>query len=169
MNNQDNWVIVGRFGRPHGVKGFVTVQSFTEPRENILRYAHWHVFVDKQWQPIHILSVEVHNKSIIAKIEGYPERESVAMLTNIDVAVPKGQLALLKAGEYYWHDLIGMNVVNQQGQPFGVVTEVMPTGSNDVLIVQGDTRHLIPYLPGECIIDICASKRLITVDWDLDF
>lgn len=169
MSNQANWVVIGRFGRPHGIKGFVTVHSFTEPRDNILRYTDWHVCLNNTWQPVKILSIEVHNKAIIAQIEGYPERELVARLTNAEVAVQKEQLAELEPGEYYWHQLIGMKVVNPKGESFGTVVEVMPTGANDVLVVQGEKRYLIPYLPGQFIIEINDSQQVITVDWDLDF
>jgi 16S rRNA processing protein RimM len=62
-----------------------------------------------------------------------------------------------------------MKVINQQGQIFGQVVEVMPTGSNDVLVVQGEKRHLIPYLPGQFIIEINDESQTITVDWDMDF
>lgn len=169
MNNQTNWITVGRFGRPHGIKGFVTIHSFTEPRDNILRYTDWYVFLNMEWQPIQLLSVEVQNKAIIAQVKGYPERESVARLTNLEIAVAKEQLAQLEPGEYYWHDLIGMAVVNQKGDSFGTVTEIMPTGSNDVLVVQGEKKHLIPYLPGQFVTSINIEQNLITVDWDLDF
>lgn len=169
MNNQANWVVVGKFGRPHGIKGFVTVHSFTEPRDNILRYTDWHVFLNNQWQPIKLVHVEVHTKSIVALIEGYPERELAARLTNAEIAVDKQQLAELEPGEYYWHQLVGMNVTNQKGDSFGKVIEVMPTGANDVLVVQGEKRYLIPYLPGQFILDIDLSQQTITVDWDMDF
>lgn len=169
MSNQENWIIIGRFGRPHGIKGYVTVHSFTEPRDNILRYADWHAYINYNWQPINLLSVEVHNKAIVAQVEGFPEREAVAHLTNVEIAVQKEQLAELEPGEYYWHQLIGMKVVNTKGELFGEVIEVMPTGANDVLVVQGEKRHLIPYLPGQFIIDINSSQHVITVDWDMDF
>ena len=169
MSNQENWIVVGRFGRPHGIKGFVTVHSFTEPRDNILRYEDWHAFINHKWQPIKLLNAEVQTKSIIAQIEGYPERETVAHLTNVEIAVQQAQLEELDSGEYYWHQLIGMNVVNSKGESFGKVTEIIPTGSNDVLLVQGEKRHLIPYLPSQFILDVNLSQQLITVDWDLDF
>lgn len=169
MDNQSNWVVIGRFGRPHGIKGFVSVHSFTEPRDNILRYTDWHAFLGNTWQPVKILCVEVHNKNIIAQIEGYPEREMAARLTNVEIAVQKEQLAELEPGEYYWHQLIGMNVINQKGESFGTVIEIIPTGSNDVLVVQGEKRHLIPFLPGQFVMDINDSQQLITVDWDVDF
>jgi 16S rRNA processing protein RimM len=169
VENNTNWVVIGRFGRPHGIKGFVTVHSFTDPRDNILRYTDWHVFLNNKWQAVKLLCVETHNKAIIAQVEGYPERELVARLTNAEIAVEREQLAELEPGEYYWHQLIGMNVINQKGEPFGTVVEILPTGANDVLVVQGEKRHLIPYLPGQYVIDINNSQQLITVDWDLDF
>lgn len=169
MSNKANWVVIGRFGRPHGIKGFVTVHSFTDPRDNILNYTDWHVFLNNAWQPVKLLCVESQNKAIIAQIDGYPERELVSRLTNAEIAIQKEQLAELEPGEYYWHQLVGMSVINQKGESFGTVIEVMPTGANDVLIVQGEKRYLIPYLPGQFIIEINSSKQVITVDWDVDF
>lgn len=169
MSKHEDWIIIGRFGRPHGIKGLVTVHSFTDPRDNILSYSDWHAFLNANWQPVKLLSAHVHNKTIVAQIEGFPERESVALLTNIEIAINKNQLPPLESGEYYWHQLIGMTVINQQGQLFGKVSEVMPTGSNDVLVVQGEKKHLIPYLLDQFIININDNTQTITVDWDMDF
>lgn len=169
MDKATDWVVVGRFGRAHGIRGFVTVHSFTEPRDNILRYTDWHAYISQQWQPLNILHIEVNDKFILAQVEGYSEREQVANLTNIDIAISRVQLPSLKPGEYYWHELVGMDVVNLQGVSFGKVKEIMPTGANDVLVVEGTKRYLIPYLPGKFIADINPSQHLIRVDWDADF
>ncbi|WED42526.1 ribosome maturation factor RimM [Legionella cardiaca] len=169
MEKVTDRIVIGRFGRPHGIKGFVTVHSFTEPRDNILRYTDWHAYINKQWQPLKLLHVEMNEKSILAQVEGYNEREQVAALTNVDIAVSREQLPILAEGEYYWHDLIGMQVVNQQGVLLGEVVEIMPTGANDVLVIEGEKRHLVPYLPGQFVADINSSQRIITVDWDADF
>lgn len=169
MDKVTDWVVVGRFGRAHGIKGLVIVHSFTEPRDNILRYTDWHAYIGKQWQPLSVLHIEVNNKLILAQIEGYSEREQVANLTNSDIAISRSQLPSLKPGEYYWHELVGMEVVNLQGVSFGKVKEVMPTGANDVLVVEGTKRYLIPYLPDQFIMDINPGQNLIRVDWDADF
>lgn len=169
MNNQSEWVVIGRFGRPHGIKGFITVHSFTDPRDNIMTYSDWHVLLHHQWQAIKVLQLQAHDKAIIAFIEGYPERELVAALTNAEIAVHKDQLAPLEPGEYYWHQLIGMNVVNQQGETLGTVVDMIATGANDVLVVEGAKRHLIPYVMGVYVLDINESQQTISVDWELDF
>lgn len=169
MNKDSNWVVVGRFGRPHGLKGFVTVISFTEPRENVLHYTDWHAYIGHLWQPLNVIHTEVNNKFILAQIEGYQEREDVGRLTNIDIGVNQEQLPTLQQGEYYWHQLEGMQVMNPQGLLLGKVTEIMPTGANDVLVVVGEKRHLIPYLPDRTILGVDDVNRIITVDWDVDF
>lgn len=169
MDNEVDRIVVGRFGRVHGIKGFITVHSFTEPRDNILHYTQWHAFINKQWQPLNLLRVEVNDKHILARVEGFADREQVMTLTNVEIAVDKEQLPELESGEYYWHQLVGMQVVNQQGDSLGEVVEILATGSNDVLVVSGKKRQLIPYLPGRSIINVNDDERLIVVDWDTDF
>ncbi|AGH54921.1 16S rRNA processing protein RimM [Legionella pneumophila subsp. pneumophila LPE509] len=115
------------------------------------------------------MTIEVRSKAIIAQIEGYPKRELVSALTNLDIGVQESQLAALAPGEYYWYQLIGMSVINSKGDLFGKVVEIMPTGSNDVLVVEGEKRHLIPYLPGQFVINVDESQQVITVDWDMNF
>lgn len=171
MNNQidSNWVVVGRFGRVHGIKGLISVVSFTEPRENILNYADWHIKKQGQWQSIKHTDDEVTEKHVLTKIAGYASREDVANLTNLDIAIRKEELPKLNVDEYYWHDLIGMTVVHKNGTVFGRVHEMIATGSNDVFIVQGEQRYLIPYLIDDVVINIDKENRVITVNWDLDY
>jgi 16S rRNA processing protein RimM len=166
---ESDWIIVGRFCRPHGIKGSIAVLSFTEPRENILQYNDWHVQKKEQWIPITRISDEITHKHLLTRIKGYPEREDVASLTNLDIAVRREELPDLAPGEHYWHELMGMTVVHQDGTVFGTVTEIMETGSNDVFVVEGEHRYLIPYLPDTVVLQIDVVKRQITVNWDLDF
>ena len=169
MDKSPNWVIVGRFGRTHGIKGNIIVHSFTEPYDNIKRYTPCYAYIDQQWRQIKFTHFDVKAKNIIAQVEGYETQEHDAKLTNVDIAIENGQLAALSTDEYYWHELVGMQVVNLTGEKFGEVSAILPTGSNDVLVVQGERRHLIPYILEQFIISIDRKSRLITVDWDIDF
>jgi 16S rRNA processing protein RimM len=169
VKDDKNWVIVGRFGRPHGLKGYISVYSFTEPRENIQDYPNWYVQLNGEWTPLTILNTEAHTRFIVAMVDGYQEREKVAQLTNLDIAIQSEQLPTLDSGEYYWHQLVGMTVVNTSGVLMGTVTEIMATGSNDVLVVTGEARYLIPYRVGAVVLEVSEDKRQITVDWDTDY
>ncbi|MDX1838514.1 ribosome maturation factor RimM [Legionella taurinensis] len=169
MKKTIDWVVIGRFGRAHGVKGLITVHSFTEPRDNVLRYTDWHIQRNNQWQPVNLLRVDVTDKQILALVEGCSDREQAASLTNLDIAVSSEQLPELPSGDYYWHQLMGLQVMNQQGVNFGTVTDMMPTGSNDVMVIHGENRHLIPYIPGRYVVAVDLEKHVILVDWDADF
>jgi 16S rRNA processing protein RimM len=169
VDKQTDWVILGRFGKPHGIKGFISIHAFTDPRENLLDYKELYAPFDKEWRVIELYSFEVHPKIIIAKVQGFADRTAVEALTNKDIAAPKDALPALEPGEYYWHQLIGMQVTNQQGLPLGKVTEILATGSNDVLVVEGERQHLIPYVMGSCIQEVNKQKQCIIVDWDADF
>ncbi|WP_419421132.1 ribosome maturation factor RimM [Legionella sp. D16C41] len=174
MNNvvDDDWIIVGRFGRAHGIKGFISVNSYTEPRTNILNYQGWYAYINKNWQPVQLIDVEVTDKHILVKVEKFSERELAMSLTNCEIRVHKEQLPSLNPGEFYWHQLLGLEVFSQQGEHFGKVVEILPTGSNDVLVVEGEDKSkqvLIPYLLNQFIIDINLENQRIIVDWDTNF
>jgi 16S rRNA processing protein RimM len=169
VKNDKDWVIVGRMGRPHGLKGGISIYSLTEPKDNLLAYSDWHVCIKGCWTALNRLREEEHNRCIVAFFENYGDRDKAAQLTNLEIAVSRSQLPELTAGEYYWHQLIGLNVVNTKGLVLGTVKELIATGSNDVLVVTGDARYLIPYRYGSVVLDISEEKRQITVDWDDEY
>lgn len=106
---------------------------------------------------------------IISLVKGYETRELASTLVNADIAVTRAEMPAPEQGEYYWHDLIGMEVINLQGYAFGKISEIISTGANDVLLVQGEQKHLIPYLTEKVIIEVNLEKRCMTVDWEQDF
>lgn len=165
----DKWVIVGRFGRPHGIKGMISVISFTEPRDNIITYQqHWHIQLNQQWKPVTLVALTTHHKSILAQVSGYEEREAVTRLTNCEIAIPVEQLPQLEIGEYYWHQLIALKVFTVEGEALGNVVEILPTGMNDILVISGEKQYLIPYLPGRFVKEVNLAQGIIVVDWDMD-
>lgn len=169
MTDVNDWVIIGQFGKVHGIKGFITLHSYTEPRDNILAYKPWFMLLNHLWQPLPITQLEVNNKHILVKVEGFSEREQASTLTHVQIGIRKTQLPSLPSGDFYWHDLIDMQVHNQEGIDLGRVKEILATGANDVLIVEGERRYLIPYLLDLYIIKIDSEQRTILVDWDADF
>lgn len=169
MDKPNEWVVVGRFGRTHGIKGKIVVHSFTEPKSNIIKYRDaWHMELRGNKTPVDILCLHEQGNNLLAQIKGYEQEELAKTLANITISVPSEQLEQLPSGEYYWHDLVGLHVTNKEGLDFGQVTDVMATGSNDVLIVDGNKRHMIPYLE-QSILTIDMDNKQILVDWDYDF
>ncbi len=163
----DEYVIVGKIGAPYGVKGWVKIQSFTDPLENILHYQPWYsANKENQWQEIATESRQVHGQALMAKFTGINNPEEARLLTGKTIAIPRAQLPILKKDEYYWSDLQGLTVVNKEGKTIGTVTSLIETGSNDVLIVKGDKEFAVPYLPGKSILSVDLEKREIHIDWE---
>ncbi|MDP3561091.1 MAG: ribosome maturation factor RimM [Legionellaceae bacterium] len=169
MDKNNDWIVVGRFGRPQGLKGFIRVISFTEPQPNIMEYNPLYINVKGEWEPLRLTGLEEHTKFILVQVDGYQQREQIASLTNKDIAIRREQLPDLPPHEFYWHELTGMKVVTLEGHCLGRVTDIIATGSNDVLVVTGEKRHLIPYLLDDFVVKIDKDQQTITVDWDADF
>ena len=104
-------------------------------------------------------------KSLIARLDGIDDRDSARLLKGREIAIFRDQLPDPGPGEYYWYDLIGLDVINVRGTDLGQVTEIRETGANDVLIVNGRQRCLIPLVMGEIIRDIDLENGRIVVDW----
>jgi 16S rRNA processing protein RimM len=167
---QDDYVIVGRVSGVYGVNGWVKVFSHTDPRDNITRYNPWYLDMKGEWQPHEVEQGKAHGKTVVAKLKGIDDRDVAAMLAGHDIAIRREQMAVLEQGDYYWSDLIGLQVETPDGTPLGIVDKLMETGANDVLVVrQEGKQHLIPYIKGQVIQNIDLEQGLITAAWDPDF
>ncbi|MFD1216234.1 MULTISPECIES: ribosome maturation factor RimM [Microbulbifer] len=173
-------VTVGRLTSVYGIRGWVKVHSYTEPAENILQFNQWWLQNPKSsgsggWQPLEIDAGKRHGKGLIVHIKGVDDRDLAAQFCQRDVAVSATEMPQLDEGEFYWHQLQGLQVVSQyEGREyrFGEVVRLMETGANDVMVVRGgedDRERLIPYLPGEFIASVDLQARQITVHWDPEF
>ena len=163
-------VIMGRIVAPYGVFGWLKVLPETEQLDGLLDYRTWWVGKDSDWRELKVEEAKIHNDVIVVKLQGITERDGALACKGKQVAVPRALLPKLKADEYYWSDLIGLNVKNQQNVDFGKITDVLATGANDVIAAKSDAgqERLIPYIDGVIIeVDIVAKTML--VDWDADF
>ncbi|SMN11216.1 16S rRNA processing protein RimM [uncultured Candidatus Thioglobus sp.] len=142
--------------------------SHTHPRKNVLWYQPWHIQLDGQWQTLEIVKGREQGKTIVAQIQDINDREQARLMIGTDIYIEKSQLPTLKQNEYYWEDLIGLEVINQQNISLGKVSNLMDTGANSVLIVQGEKEHWVPYIkPFLC--EVSLEKQQILVDWDENF
>ena len=153
-----------------GVKGWIKVHSFTQPRENILRYLPWIVRKNDQTREIGVLSGQRHGNTVVACLEGISDRDAASALMGSEIWIPKEQLPEPGADEYYWNDLIGLDVETDTGVKLGKVDHLLETGANDVLVViDGDKERLIPFVQKQTVLKIDLSVGQIIVDWDPDF
>ena len=162
-------VVIGHITGIYGIKGWVRIFSYTSPRENILAYSPWLIYIADEWRSVAVLEGRRQGAGIVAHLEGYDDREHARTLIDTDIAVSRGQFPEPAEGEYYWADLAGLKVVTVNGIELGKVDHLMSTGANDVLVVKGDRDRLIPFIHGKVVTGIDTQSRIITVDWDPDF
>ena len=164
----DTPLIIGRFGRPFGILGWIKVISFTTPEENILKFNTWLIQENHTWHEIVLDKTRKQARSIIVKLPPYNSPEEVSSLTNTEIGIWPKQLPKLPTNEYYWSDLVESEVINKEGSNLGVVQKLIATGANDVLVVVGKRKYLIPYI-SSVILDIDLNNKTIQVDWGEDF
>ena len=109
-----------------------------------------------------------HGKTIIARVDGFDDRDQAARLIGTDIGVPRDELPETDNGHYYWSDLEGLRVVGRDGTKLGRVDYMLETGANDVMVVKGDTEQLIPFVLDKVILDVDLAKGEIRVDWEWD-
>lgn len=173
-----NLVDVGRISAVFGVKGWVKVQSFTEPAENLFDYAPWWLKTAHGVKTVEIDEAKPHGKGFVAHLKGVDDRDLAASYAGLTIAVERNLLPELEAGEFYWHQLQGLSVISrfESGEyRLGRVARLLETGANDVLVVAADAdsvderERLIPYVPEQYVVDIDLAAGTMIVDWDPEF
>jgi 16S rRNA processing protein RimM len=168
--SEQQYIVVGEVSGVFGLKGWIKVYSFTEPRENILNYSPWVLRKGSDLKTIAVLDGGLQGKAVVACLLGISDRDMAASLSGYEIVIDASLLPKAEAGEYYWRDLIGLNVETEQGTALGVVDYLLETGANDVLVVkEGEKERLIPFLQGQFVKHIDLESGMMIVDWDPEF
>ena len=158
-------VVMGRVRAPHGLKGWIKIQPFTQELEGLLNYPEWWLGGEGQWQQHRISESAVHGSMVVARLEGFTDRDAAAGLRGRDVAVPRTAMPENREGEFYWNDLLGIEVAQRNSAKLGLVTRILETGANTVLVVQGDKEFLVPFIH-DVIVNVDLKARKLIVDWE---
>ena len=168
MQDEIKRILVGQVTGIYGVKGWLKIVSYTRPPENIFLYSPWWIKQNDVWRETRLLEGKVHGKGMIAALAGVSDRDVARGLIGADIEIYRSQLQELPEGEFYWDDLLGMQVINRQGTVLGKLTEILETGANDVLVVEQKERHLIPLIWNMYVMGVDQAKGIIVVDWQAE-
>lgn len=164
----EDLVVMGRVTVPYGVRGWVNVQPDTEMLDGLFDYPIWWIQADGVWREFSVEEAKVHGDHLVARLEGVLDRDQAFRLKGKPIAVPREQLPEPDEDEYYWSDLIGLEVENLQQLNLGRITDVFATGANDVMVVNGERERLIPYI-AQVVQQVDIDAKRMIVDWDADF
>jgi 16S rRNA processing protein RimM len=161
-------VVLGRISGLHGVRGWVKVYSYTEPREAVLDYDRWLLSSKGGWRAAEVAEGQRHGKTVIARLDGFVDRDQAAELVGAEIGVLREDMPEAEQGRFYWSDLEGLTVVHRDGTELGKVAYLLETGANDVLVVEGERERLIPFVMDKVIHDVDLQSGRIEVDWEWD-
>lgn len=159
---------MGRIAAPYGIKGWVKIQTFSELVDTLADYPEWQIGRTGNWRAVRVLSAHLHTNTLVAELEGIADRDAALALKGSEIAVPRETLPAAPENEYYWSDLIGLDVTNTQGVAFGKVKELLESGAHDVLVVSGERERLIPFV-GQIVKTVDLAAGTLQVDWEADY
>lgn len=170
MGGSEKFVLLGKIVGVHGIRGEVKLESYTEPRTQIFRYLPWRLRSASGETTMAQCRGRAQGKGIVAELAGVADRDAAVALVGTEIWVARSALPDPGPGEYYWHDLEGLEVVTTEGTPLGTVSHLIATGANDVLVVRDAERErLVPFVSDDFVKDVDLAGGRITVDWDPEF
>jgi 16S rRNA processing protein RimM len=154
------FLAVGKIRRPHGVTGDVLVEIYTDFPERLQAKAK--VYAGEKHFPLTIKRQRHHNDGALLNFDGFSTPEQAGRFRNQILYITTEEAAELPDGEYFYHELLGLNVNDETGEPLGEVTEIMQTGANDVYVIKNDAgRELLLPAISEVILEVdLASKSM---------
>ena len=185
----DDSVEVGRVLDAWGIKGWLKILPHSTDPKALFAAKSWFLQVpDTKFRPgfsafagtvsIDIDEAKTHSDSVVAKIDGVEDRSDAEVLRGCRIFLPRSAFPEASKDEYYWVDLIGLDVVNREGIALGFVRDLMATGPNSVLCVEyqasledGSSKaeeRMIPFVSAY-VDSVDIAGKLITVDWQPDY
>lgn len=156
------FVLVGMMRRPHGLRGEMLVSIETDFPERIQKGTT--LLAGEDHTPLMIASRRTHADGLLLAFEGYPDKESVSAFRNQPLSVPVAELPPLPAGQYYQHQLLGIQVLDEQGLSLGVLAQILDTSANDVYLIRDDNggELLLPAIR-DVIRNVDLENKRMTV------
>jgi len=167
----DDLAQVGFVFGAYGVAGWVRIRPYSEDADALLKVKTW--WLDKPaLHDVDVQQCKLHGGDVVARLVGITDRDVAESLKGAAVFIPQSRFPALSDDEFYWAELIGLEVENLQGEPLGKVADMMSNGPQSILrIVPAEVEaqeRLIPFVDA-FIIKVDKEAKKITVDWGLDY
>ncbi len=181
-------VELGRVQDAWGIKGWVRIQPHSADTDALFASQDWYLqppearfargfSAFKDCVAVRVAELKAHADGLVARLEGVDDRNLAESLKGCRISLPRSAFPEPEEGEYYWVDLIGLRVVNREGEDLGVVRDLVSTGPTSVLVleylerVDGEERaaeRMIPFVAAY-IDDVDRAAGRITADWQKDY
>jgi 16S rRNA processing protein RimM len=155
---------MGRVAGSYGVRGWVKVVPGGGVADSLVGVPEWWIGE----RPYAVAGARVHSGTVIAQLAGVESREQALALRGAEVAVPREALPPAAQGHYYLVDLIGLEVLNEQGERLGAIAQWITNGAQDVMEVAGERTRLIPWVSA-IVKQVDLERRQVVVEWSAEW
>jgi 16S rRNA processing protein RimM len=174
MTIPDDLVLVGYVSDAYGINGWVRIKPYSTDAGALLNARTW--WLDKpDFHDAEMMQAKTHSGDVVARLMGVEGRDAAEALKGATVQIPRSHFPPLADDEFYWVDLIGLEIENLQGEHLGTVTDLMDNGAHPILRVsvppepeKEQQELLIPFV-GQFVKTVDQQAKKITVDWGLDY
>lgn len=170
-------IILGRLTAPYGVQGWLRLHHFGDDPDRWREIRNWWLGQDEHdfsaWRSHTLQSMRLQGKGWVVKLTGVDDRNAAEALIGTFVGAPRASLPKTGPDEYYWADLIGLRVVNEQDESLGSVADLIEAGAHAVMVLkegEGELaiERLLPFV-GAVIKDVDVTAGVVRVAWERDW
>ena len=160
----EDYLRVGVITNSHGIKGEVKVYPTTDDIKRFDYLKEALIDTGKEYINVNVSGVKYFKNMVILKFKEFDNINDILLFKGMDLLVTRDNAIPLEDGEYFIGDLIGCKIVTDQGDDFGILTDVLETGANGVYVVKtnGNKEVLLPVIE-QCILDRDVENKVITV------
>lgn len=168
-------VLMAAVKEPYGLKGWVRLYSYSGDGPGLAGFEEWWLDhgteAKPDWRAVVPEAKDEHSGALIAKLPGVADRDAAFALKGRRIAVPKSRFpaSRVEEDEYYWADLIGLEVKNRQGELLGRIEGLLDLGPHQVLKVQAASREMLIPFVAQYVDKVDIAAKLVTVDWGSDW
>jgi 16S rRNA processing protein RimM len=179
---------VGRIADAWGIKGFFKVIPYSASPEALFSSKRWYllppeprpgvVLSSKEaaftgCQLIKIRSAKEHTDVIVVQVDGCDDRDTAELLKSARIFIARSAFPTVASDEFYWVDLLGLEVVNREDVRLGYIKDLISTGPQTVMVIEAETEGkkvetLIPFV-SVYVDNVSLQDKRVTVDWQLDY
>jgi 16S rRNA processing protein RimM len=166
-----DFVVLGRLADPYGIRGWIRVHPFGDDPLSWAAMPLW--WIGKEggpWREVRPTGIKAHADGLVASLEGVGDRTAAESIRGLLIGAPRSELPPTAEDEYYWADLVGLEVVNTEGLRLGKVVGLLETGANDVLrvLAEDGSERLLPFV-GAVVRSVEKEAGLVRVEWGSDW
>ena len=161
--NLNNKILIAKIQAHQGLNGWLKVYSYSETKQKFSEYKYFFIQKDNNTIRLDIEDISI-GKSIKVKFKNFNCREDSQDYIGEEIFINEDQLDVLEANQFYWNELIGLTAYLNNGKKIGIVSDIIETGSNDVLVIKGEEEILVPYVFGESVIDVVVEEKKIIIN-----